>query len=417
MKDNERPLATGARDFILSRKTGLIIALLMLTAACSRDRKAVEAAAPKAPEPIAVRTAPAEARVIDRTIAVTGSLNPDETVTVSSEVDGRVSRVLVDFGQQVRQGRVVVELDKQELALQLQRAQSALAQAQARLGMDASASGSATTAAMRQMQAQMEDARSRYENAKKLVASGDISQERFVELEKAYRARVAAYEGARDEQNTQVAGLDGLRAELALARKRLNDATVRAPFSGTVSQKLVAPGQYTKANTAMLTIVKTNPMRLLVDIPETATGNVRVGTMLTFATDAAPGARYNAVIRQLNPALDPKSRSLTAEARLTSNDARLRPGMFVQVELVLAKSTEVVAVPKQAIYNVAGLNKMFVIRNGKAMEAKITPGQDLGTWIEVPREAVNPGEQVAVSGLARLVNGVPVSATAANTKG
>jgi RND family efflux transporter MFP subunit len=394
-----------------------VIAALVLTAACSRDRNAVEAAAPKAPEPIAVRTAPAEARVVDRTIAVTGSLNPDETVTVSSEVDGRVARVLVDFGQQVTQGQVVVELDKQELALQLQRARSALAQAQARLGIDPSGNGqrSATTATMRQMQAQMEDARSRYDNAKKLVASGDISQERFIELEKAYRARLAAYEGAQDEQNTQVAGLEGLRADVALAQKRLNDATVRAPFAGTVSQKLVAPGQYTKANTAMLTVVKTNPMRLLVDIPETATGSVRVGTMLTFTTDAAPGGHYNAVVRQLNPSLDPKSRSLTAEARLTSNDPRLRPGMFVQVELVLAKSSEIVAVPKAAIYNVAGLNKMFVIRNGKAVESKITPGQDLDGWVEVPREAVNPGEQVAVSALARLVNGAPVSATTASS--
>jgi RND family efflux transporter MFP subunit len=394
-------------------KRTALFALLVLTAACSRDRKPETAVAAKAPEPIAVRTTAAEARVIDRSVAVTGSLNPDETVTVSSEVDGRVARVYVDFGQQVRQGQVVVELDKQELALQLQRARSALAQAQARLGMNAASDGRRpeTTAAMRQMQAQMEDARSRYENAKKLVASGDISQERFTELEKAYRARLAAYEGSQDEQNTQVAGLDGLRAEVALAQKRLNDATVRAPFAGTVSQKLVAPGQYTKANTPLLTLVKTDPMRLLVDIPESATGSVRVGTTLTFTTDAAPGASFNAVIRQLNPGLDARSRSLTAEARLTSDDARLRPGMFVQVQLVLAKSSEIVAVPKQAIYNVAGLNKMFVIRNGKAVEAKITPGQDLGNWVEVPSDVVKPGDQVAVSGLARLVDGAPVRVT------
>jgi RND family efflux transporter MFP subunit len=391
----------------------VLITLLVLTAACSGERKPSETAAAKAPEPLAVRTVAAESRVIDRTVAVTGSLNPDETVTVSSEVDGRVDRVYVDFGQQVRQGQVLVELDKQELVLQLQRARSALAQAQARLGMHAESNGQrpATTATMRQMQAQMEDARSRYENAKKLVASGDISQERFTELEKFYRARLAAYEGAQDEQQTQVAGLDGLRAEMALAQKRLNDATVRAPFAGTVSQKLVAPGQYTKANTPLLTLVKTHPMRLLVDIPETATGSVQVGTTLTFTTDAAPGGSFSAVIRQLNPALDARSRSLTAEARLISNDPRLRPGMFVQVQLVLAKSSEVVAVPKQAIYNVAGLNKIFVIRNGKAVEAKIDPGQDLGSWIEVPRDVVKPGDQVAVSGLARLVHGTPVKAT------
>lgn len=387
---------------------GLALALGVGTG-CSKESKADTAAAQAPPPAIAVRTATAEARTVDRTVDVTGSLHADETVTVSSEVAGRVTRVLVDFGQNVRKGQVLVELDKQELSLQLQRARAALNQAIARLGSEPGQENSIeSTPMMRQAAAQMEDARSKYDNAKKLVASGDISQERFTELEKAYRARLAAFEGMRDEMRTQVVSLDALRAEVQLAQKRVNDATVRAPFAGAVSEKLVSPGQYTNANTPLLRLVKTNPLRLRADIPETAAGAVRIGSTLTFTTDAVPGTQFNAVVRELNPALDPRSRSLSAEARLDAPDPRLRPGMFVQVALVLSKSSEVVAVPKAAVYNVAGLNKIFVLRDGKAIEQRVTPGMELGDWVEVPREAVLPGEQVAVSGLQQLVNGSAV---------
>jgi RND family efflux transporter MFP subunit len=395
----------------MNRSVVAFLAGTMLIAGCSKSSKqtAVEAAS-KAPEPLAVRTAAAEGRTIDRAVAVTGSLAPDETVTVSSEVPGRVSRILVDFGQPVRKGQVVVELDRQELEFALQRSRSALSQAMARLGLDPNAQTAEpeSTPAMRQARAQMDDARSKYDNARKLVASGDISQERFTELEKAFHARQAAYEAVRDEMRTQIASLSALRADVSLAQKRLNDAVVRAPFDGSVAEKLVSPGQYTKENTPLLTVIKAYPMRLRVDIPENAAGLVRIGTTLNFTTDAVPGQQFSAVIRELNPSLDARSRSLKAEARLTQSDSRLRPGMFVQVQLVLSKATQIVAVPKDALYTVAGLTKMFVIRNGKAVELKITPGQDLGSWIEVPRESVNPGDQVAVSGLTQLINGAAV---------
>jgi membrane fusion protein (multidrug efflux system) len=144
---------------------------------------------------------------------------------------------------------------------------------------------------------------------------------------------------------------------------------------------------------------------------------VRTGATLTFTTGAAPGETFTAVVRQLNPSVDQKSRTLVVEARIPKNDPRLRPGMFVQVQLSMQKGAEVVMVPKEAIYTVAGLNKMFVIREGRAVEQKITPGEELNGWVEVPPEIVTPGERVATTALSQLVTGTPVtthgSATAA----
>jgi RND family efflux transporter MFP subunit len=404
MRNNRREMKT---------RYAVIPVICLILAGCSRAQEKDQAASTKAPEPLAVQTMTAQTRKIDKTISVTGALHPDETVSVSSEVPGRVTAVHVDFGQSVRKGQVVAELDKQELSLALERSRAALAQALARLGLNADQEDARpeSTPSIRQAIAQMEDARSKFENASRLVKTGDISQERFTEVQKAYQARQAGLEAARDEARTLIASVQALRAEVKLAQKRLNDATVRAPFDGSVSEKLVAPGQYLKENTPILTLVKSSPVRLRVEVPESAAGAVRVGSTLTFTTDAAPGIEFNAVVRELNPALDAKSRTLMAEARMSSNDSRLRPGMFVQVQMVLSRGNDAVFVPKQAVYTVAGLTKMFVVREGKALERRIAPGQEIDGWIEVPRDAVNPGDQVAISSLTQLVEGAPVRAT------
>src|SRR5690606_8910353 len=152
----------------------------------------------------------------------------------------------------------------------LDRSKAALAQALARLGLTPADGDKSpeNTPAMRQAWAQVEDAKFKFENASKLVKSGDISQERFNELEKLYRARLATFEAAKDEMRTQWASLGAIRADIKLMEKKLLDTTIRAPCDGSVSERRVAPGQYVKDNVPVVTIVKTNPMRLRLEIPE-----------------------------------------------------------------------------------------------------------------------------------------------------
>lgn len=390
----------------------LLIPALLLLAACSREEKKAQSEA-KPPEPISVQTAQAQTRMLDRKLAVTGSLVPDETVSVGAEVQGRVTAIHVDFGQNVRKGQVLAELDPQELKLAVDRSKASLAQALARLGLDPSQENfnPETTPAIRQAQAQLEDARSKFDSTSRLIKTGDVSQERYNEAQRQFEARRALFEASKDDARTIAAQAQALKAELQLAQKRLGDATVRAPFDGSVAEKLVSPGQYLRENAPILTIVKPYPMRLRLEVPEAAAGAVRIGSTLTFHTDAASGSEFNAVVRQLNPSLDPKSRTLMAEARIAGADQRLRPGMFVQVQLVLSKANESVLVPKQALYNVAGLTKVFVVQNGRAVEKRILPGDEIDGWVEVPRDSVAPGDEVAISALMQLVQGAPVKAT------
>ena len=387
---------------------------ILIAAGCGGGKGEAQASS-KPAEPPSISVVAAEVRRIDRSISVTGSLAADETVTVSPEVQGRVKAIYFDFGQAVQKGQVVAEIDPTEYQIQLERSKAALAQSLARLGLTPGQENAPpeSTAMMRQASAQLEDARFKYESAAKLVKTGDVSQERFTELEKQYLARKAAVEGAQDELRTNWMSMEGLRAEVKLAQKRVNDCTLRAPFDGSVSQKLVSPGQYIQANAAVLTLVKAWPLRLRVDVPETSAGTVRPGTEVAFTTSAAQGAEFHAVVRELNPSLDARSRSLTAEARINERDQRLRPGMFVQVRLTTERQAETVVVPRKALYTIAGLTKVFVIRDGRAIELRVPPSRDMDGWAEVPPGTVNPGELVAVSNVPMLVNGAVVRTQAA----
>lgn len=396
----------------MSRATVFVLAAVLALAGCGKKEQATVNAA-KAPEPMAVRTALAEARTVERAIMVTGSLHPDESVTVSSEVAGRVKSVSADFGTSVRKGQVVAELDPLELSLQLERAKATLAQALARLGLQPGQEDAKPemTPAMRQARAQLEDAKSKFDRAAQLVKTGDIALERYVEVEKALQARQAAYDLVRDDMLTQLATIRAMKAETQLAEKRLRDATVVAPFDGAVTQKHVSPGQYIKENVAIFTVVKTNPLRLRVEVPESAVADVKVGTALRFTTEATPGQEFQAVVRETNPSLDPKSRTLTAEALVPNPNERLKAGAFVQVKLVASKAEPVIAIPRNAVYTVAGLNKFFSIEDGKAKEHKI--GEVLGAngFVEIAAGAIPPGTQVAVSNVAKLTDGLPVTVT------
>jgi RND family efflux transporter MFP subunit len=384
------------------------IVLLLALAGCAKKEVAKEV---KKAEAVSLKTAAVEERMAARTVDLTGSLVPDETVNLSSEVQGRIAAIHADFGQTVRKGQVIVELDRRELEWQVERARAAQTQALARLGLSSSNPDAlpTTTAAIRQAEALFEDAKTKHQNGLKLLTGGDIAKERVTELEKQLDLRRAALDQAKDELNVQLAQVRSLAADVKLAAKRLDDTQVRAPFDGMVSQRMLSPGQFIKDNTPILTVVKTSPLRLRVDVPESVLSMVRPGATLSFSTEAAPGASFTAVVRQLNPAIDARSRSLTVEARLTKEDARLKPGSFVQLQLNTTANSAATVVPRVAVYRIAGLSKFFVVKNGRALERRFEPGLEFGDFVEVPSGLTQPGDRVAVTNLAMLSDGLAVA--------
>jgi RND family efflux transporter MFP subunit len=394
-----------------NRNLFLSVALVLAAVApgCHKsDEKPAKVQAAK-PEPIPVRTLAVEQIQVDRRISVTGSLFADETATVTSEVPGRILSLPVDFGSVVTKGQVVAQIDPRELQISVDRTKASLAQALARIGLspDQGNERPDSSPSVRLAQSQFEDAKSKYDRAATLVKSGDIPEERAIEAEKLYRGREAALQQAKDDLRTQLALIQSIQAELRLAEKRLSDATVRAPFDGVVTDRPVSPGQFIKDVNVLMTITKTRPLRLRIEVPEDASGLVRPGTSVSFTTDAAPGQEFQTQITRLDARLNPQSRVLTAEARVNINDARLRPGVFVTVSLISQRNVNVPAVSESAVLRIAGLNKIYVVGNGKASERRVPPGEIRNGKMELPGD-IPPGTLVAVSNLGRLSNGADI---------
>jgi RND family efflux transporter MFP subunit len=381
----------------------------LVTLSCTKQ-EAKPTAAPKV-EPIKIQTIAVETITVNRTVTASGSLSADEQVVLTSEVPGRIVSLPVDFGSYVRKGQVLAQLDTRELQIAVDRTKANLAQALARIGLDPNQADQRpeSSPAVRAAQAQFEDAKQKFERTQKLIKSGDIPEERAIEVEKLFSARQAQLDQTKDDLRTQWASIEAIKAEVRLAEKRLGDGVIRAPFDGMITERPAALGQFVKDANPLMTLVKTRPLRLRIEVPEDASGEIRVGTTLTFKTDAAPEKSFQAVVGRVDAGLDSRSRTLQVEARVTDSDARLRPGVFATVALVSQRGVQVPVAPKSAILTVAGLNKVYVVTGDRVTERRIPLGEMHGEKMELPAE-LGPGTRLANSEVTRLSNNAAVIA-------
>jgi RND family efflux transporter MFP subunit len=384
---------------------------LVLLSGCSGGTNSPDPGVSAQPEKaVPVKAARAEERAIDRRVEIVGTLLAEDEVVVGSEVEGVLNRIDVDLGSLVRQGDLLAQIDQREFQLQLEQAQAALAQARVRLGLRAGDSDEIDpeeTPFVRQARATYEDARSKYESAKKLYATGDIAEQRYIEAEKTFKAREAAYQSAVYDVRDQLAGIQRLRAQMALAQKKLADATIRAPLTGSVTVKHASAGEYLKAGAPIVTVVKLNPLRLRADVPEPYAASIEVGRALSFTVDALRDVTFQGRVTRLSPSVNPETRSLTVEAQIDNRHYKLKPGYFARAQIVVQPGSKAIMIPGSAVVSYVGLTKTFVVEGGRAAERTVKLGARSGDWVEVV-EGVRPNELVVTSNLSRVRDGQPV---------
>ena len=161
-------------------------------------------------------------------------------------------------------------------------------------------------------------------------------------------------------------------------------------------------------NSRIVTLVKIDPLRLRADIPEYASAAVRTGQTMTLTVEALPERTFSGRVVRIGPSLSEQTRALTVEAEVANRGNLLRPGMFAKSTLIIANDAPAVMVPRRAIQVVAGLNKLFVIENGRASERIVKTGATDGDLIEII-DGVKSGESVATSNLDKLQEGSPVN--------
>lgn len=399
-------------DFIRKQRTLIAVSLLslsMLAAACSSKSKEASAKPASIEEdraaPIQVTTAPVVERVTNREVEVVGSLAAEDEVTVSSQASGNLDDITVDLGTAVRRGQVIARIDQRELKLKVDQAQGTLHQAEARLGIKRGEKiDPRKQPDVRLAFAALERARYDLNASRSLADSGDISRQQLDVYQKTLDQAEARYQAALENVRNLEAIIEEKRAALDLAKKQLSDTNIVSPINGVVKEKAASRGEYLQPGKPIVTIVQIDPLRLRADIPEYAAASVRTGQTMTLTVEAFPGRTFAARVVRIGPSLNEQTRALTVEGQVANPSNLLRPGMFAKSRLMTAKNVSAVMVPRGAVQVVAGLNKVFVIANGRASERIVKTGAADGDLIEIV-EGVRPGDNVATSNLDKLQEG------------
>lgn len=315
-----------------------------------------------------------------------GELRADEVVAIGMRVAGRVAKVHVDLGDQVAAGDPLVSLDPKEFQLLVAQAEAQLAQTRSAVGLAPDAPVDSlnpeNSPPVRQERAVWDEAKSSLQRASQLRKQNAMAAGEYDLVAVAEKVAEARYASALNGTKEKLALIGVRQAELSLARQRLADAVVKAPFDGFIQQRAVAPGAYIDVGAPLLSLVRTNPLWFRGTLPERLAGELRVGLEITVNLQSI-AEPIQATITRVSPALDLQSRSLIFEARIENPDNRLRTGLFAEADVVLDPAAKSMVVPLAAVTQFAGAEKVWKVVDGLSVQQEIVAGLARDGFVEV----------------------------------
>ncbi len=391
---------------------GPILALALV--GCG-DTEANLSANPKAAAKLVVVSAVrAEERLLPVGLDVTGALMADAQTDVASEIDGRVVQVLVERGQVVKEGSVLVRMDDRDAINQLSEAEAMEAQTRERLGLiNGESFDPRKTPDVRQARALMDRAEADFRRYARLVEEGAVSRSEH-DLKRAdFLTAKEQYEGAVNQVRQLFQTLQAQKARVAMARKAQEDTVIRAPYGGLVAEKHVNVGRYAKKGDKLVTLVRVDPLRVELTIPEAAAASIRTGQKVSFTVQTHPNRPFTGTIAYVGPALRTDSRALVVEALVPNAGGLLQPGLFATARIELPASRPSVLVPAAAVKNEGGVFKLFVATNNGAEARIVQIGREAAGSVEILR-GLRAGERVVSPAADGLVDGAPISVQEGN---
>jgi len=379
----------------------------LLAAGCSTAAETAPDAS-KAAEPVAVATSAVESRSIDRYLRVTGSIVADAQAEVSAETAGRVIETPVERGSRVGQGALLVRISPSETSAQLQEADANAAQIEAKLGLVAGQPFDRTRVPdVMNAKASLDLADAEFKRMQTLVEQKVISQSEFDQRRTQLEAARQSYQTAQNAAEQSYRSLDAARARVVLARKAVADTAVKAPIAGLVVERLVSVGDYVTRGQRVATVVRVDPLRVVLTVPEQHVSLIKVGQQVRLAVDAYPGEEFAATIRFISPALRTDQRALTVEAVASNPDGRLKPGLFATALVRQPDAAAALLVPDAAVETVAGTSRVYVVKDNRVEERIVTLGEKVDAKVEI-RTGISKGETVASAPKGRLADGQQV---------
>jgi len=304
-------------------------------------------------------------------IKATGTLNPNETVVASSELDGILKRVYADEGQPVTKGRMLAAIDDTDFRLELRRAEAAL----------------------RQAEASCANLKSEYERKEALLKEELVTRQQFEDIQT--RRLVAEAE------------IDRARAAHSLAREKLAKTKIYSPISGYVKEKKTSAGDYVKNGTGLFVLIQNNPIKLNFTVGEKEAGLLKKNQDVSFTVEAFPEKEFKGKLTLVYPHLEEDTRTLMAEALVPNPQGVLKPGLFSRVMVYTGPPREMAVVPINSVIYEMGRVKVFTVEADRAREKEVTLGDKFGEVVEVA-SGLSAGESLVVAGQENLMEGLKV---------
>ncbi len=306
-------------------------------------------------------------------IEATGELRAQEDAAIAAEIAGRVTAVLADEGEAVEAGQVLIELDPERRTLEVAAA------------------------------------RARYEETTAAVAEQERDHERVKQL----HTKGIASQARLDESATQLSLMKSRaaasRAQLGVAQRSFEDATVRAPFAGVLGRRHVSRGEFVGVGQPLFELVALDPIEVEFQLPERDSARVEEGQAVKILVAPYPDEHFEGMVSVISPTIEPRTRTLRVKALVVNDDGRLRPGLFARVDLGVALHRDVLLVPEEAILQRADGQVVFRTKDGDRVErVLVQTGRHHDGMVEVA-SGLEASDAVVTRGQAGLVDGVAVS--------
>lgn len=364
-----------------------VFLLAFMVFSCSGKEEAKKPAGDAGPKIVEIKTAAVEARDVQRSVEVTGTLYAWDEVTVSSEISGTIEHIKADLGDRVKAGEVLAAINQREAKLNLDDALAAL-----------------------------DTAKRSVEREKALLIDAETNFKRFDELFKEGIVSKSQHDSARTSHDVAIARLSESEARLGqaaakadLAKKRLSDTAVRSPIAGEVRKRFVSAGEAVQDKAKLFIVVSTEDLKFRGSVAEVHVPKVAPGQTVKISLEAFSGQEFDGKLTRVSPGIDADTRTLEIEAKVPNPKNTLKPGFFARGLIMTELASGVPFAPRGSVYDFVGLKKVFIIKDGKAIEKTVKTGTEAAGFIEL-LEGANPGDILATTNLANLYDGAPVKA-------
>lgn len=410
----------------------LAIAALAGLTGCqkSTSTKSANAAEVRA---IPVTVASVRIQKVERSIPVTGTLRGWEQVSIGSKRAGRILKILHDMGDRVEPGEPLVELETIDSELAIMQAERQLQAELAKLGLSTLPTASfeiSSIPAWKQAQVALDTAVRDLNRLRGLTQRAASSVQELQDAEDKVRTATAALDSAGVNARSTLANALAAKVALDVARQNQADMTIRVPVPTNIpksqvgkvkyaiTSRPVAEGQMLQAGAEVMTLVVEDPLRVWVKVPERYISQIALDQPVRVSVSAYPDKEFQGKVTRINPSVEEASRTFQVEVQVPNAEGKLRPGGFAEAEIVVAAEDDAIVVPLEAIAELAGVTKVFVVEQGVSRAVPVSRGVEGPGWIEVkgnvPRDAT-----VVTTGqvqLALLADGTAVRVREPETK-